>query len=869
MGCNNTKVDNVASVGGDVGRDASGPARSASFIPPPAPPASSAATGIKQTGSTVSSERSLGVGKKKASVRSVQSDGTNGGGSSTLPGMVRTASNVGSGASSSPRGDRAGSPHHRYVRNDSLKDSKTNFLSKDGGDDGSGNINMSVAHPQAHEHDDFPNTMTTEKTASQLQQQLSITSRTTTAEGILSLESTRSGSFGTDGTMPIYVSTQRPRNNSQSTTSMPSAPSTLAGSTNQQRLSIASGQSSVWEGCTTTASQVRVHMNRGSNASLYEPQQHTGTTNSSHVTSPTTPPSADVKLSTPTSTTPPTQSPTTDQSNLVLTPSGDTVASFDLPMFQPLVIPCNVTEICYVCRNEIEGEPFYCLTCDHFVVCDVCLVDGAGDHDTSHNFDTAAARANLSPLVIPTPDMMPLSASALGGSHVMRCQQCEVNLLVVRAFSCDMCPGYQLCEACFVSQSNGHDPTHTFTETECLLTPRSASLTSRFGTPQGQSLNSACDLMSPLSLCSSTRTDAAVVSTPTSSAFPTSPSKRGRPRRLTTTSSHAVKGSDTDGNKTLNLYTVYDTIGSGTSGKVKLARHLQTKQTYAIKILKRSLARRRAKRGGEEALRREVAIMKKLDHPNIVKLHEVIDDPKCEKLYLIMEHVPAGPVFVLGRDAPMHPERIRAYAAHMCYGLQYLHANGIVHRDIKPDNILVDDDDVVKLTDFGVSAPMEEADRGTTLEGTPAFMAPEMLRLDGGSFNGVATDMWALGVTLYAMTYGHLPFAGTSLYELRDTVGVEDPPYAPPCGDADLEDLVRRLLSVDPSQRPDVEHAMQHPFLAPVVLGIQQQMMMLSSYGGSILSNTSVSTNASFTGAMLVGSQVTLRNIVQTGLYIL
>ncbi|MDP3591936.1 protein kinase, partial [Phenylobacterium sp.] len=246
----------------------------------------------------------------------------------------------------------------------------------------------------------------------------------------------------------------------------------------------------------------------------------------------------------------------------------------------------------------------------------------------------------------------------------------------------------------------------------------------------------------------------------------------------------------------VNQYVVLDDIGSGASGKVKLAFCVARKTPVAIKVIRRQ-SKAPAKVGNialgrratvlDSALRREIAIMKKLVHQNVVPLYEVIDDPSAEKLYLVMKYADCGAVAKLRPDGSCDTlplRRVVDVAIQVCSGLRYLHECGVVHRDIKPDNLLATSDRRVMIADFGVSqladsvlngpeAAMEGAEYG----GTPLFMAPE---LHGGYFNRSvwlsqnpvvddasigSGDMWALGTTLFCLLWGRLQSSLCTTYQ--------------------------------------------------------------------------------------------------------
>ncbi|KAK4048575.1 hypothetical protein OIO90_005745 [Microbotryomycetes sp. JL221] len=170
-----------------------------------------------------------------------------------------------------------------------------------------------------------------------------------------------------------------------------------------------------------------------------------------------------------------------------------------------------------------------------------------------------------------------------------------------------------------------------------------------------------------------------------------------------------------------------------------------------------------------DLIRTEVAIMKKVNHPNIAAVHEVIDVTSDDALLIVMELCAGGPILKIAEGeqvTPLHEEQVRNVFRQLLLGIAYLHHNQIVHRDIKPDNCLyMDDRTRVKLIDFGIS---KFNNKGEVVEsrGSPAYMAPELIPtssstetgLDRQEMHGYACDIWSLGVTLFAISVGRLPF---------------------------------------------------------------------------------------------------------------
>ncbi|CAP28809.2 Protein CBR-CKK-1 [Caenorhabditis briggsae] len=273
----------------------------------------------------------------------------------------------------------------------------------------------------------------------------------------------------------------------------------------------------------------------------------------------------------------------------------------------------------------------------------------------------------------------------------------------------------------------------------------------------------------------------------------------------------------------LNQYRLMEEIGQGSYGIVKLAYNEEDKNLYALKVLdKMKLLKNFAcfrqpppRRNKENAapsvlknplqlVQKEIAILKKLSHPNVVKLVEVLDDPNDNYLYMVFEFVEKGSILEIPTDKPLDEDTAWSYFRDTLCGLEYLHYQKIVHRDIKPSNLLLSDIGQVKIADFGVSCEFEGIDAflsGTA--GTPAFMAPEALTEGANHFySGRAQDIWSLGITLYAFVIGTVPFVDNYIIALHKKIK-NDPiifPEAPVLSEA-LQDLILGMLKKDPGHR--------------------------------------------------------------------
>uniref|UniRef100_A0A671NLT4 non-specific serine/threonine protein kinase n=1 Tax=Sinocyclocheilus anshuiensis TaxID=1608454 RepID=A0A671NLT4_9TELE len=242
-------------------------------------------------------------------------------------------------------------------------------------------------------------------------------------------------------------------------------------------------------------------------------------------------------------------------------------------------------------------------------------------------------------------------------------------------------------------------------------------------------------------------------------------------------------------------YRLLKTIGKGNFAKVKLARHILTGRevinfinTFFFCLLFQ--------------LFREVRIMKILNHPNIVKLFEVIETEKT--LYLVMEYASGGEF----DEANM---TLTAYELHMLCNLivsavQYCHQKHIVHRDLKAENLLLDADMNIKIADFGFSNEFTIGNKLDTFCGSPPYAAPELFQ--GKKYDGPEVDVWSLGVILYTLVSGSLPFDGQNLKELRERV-LRGKYRIPFYMSTDCENLLKRFLVLNPGKRGTLEQIMK------------------------------------------------------------
>lgn len=239
----------------------------------------------------------------------------------------------------------------------------------------------------------------------------------------------------------------------------------------------------------------------------------------------------------------------------------------------------------------------------------------------------------------------------------------------------------------------------------------------------------------------------------------------------------------------MNGYRVISVIGWGSTSTVWIARRLSDGMTVCLKSIPKE---------SNHMVDREIRNFRLLKHPNIVKLYDVfeVDDSIC----IAMEHVPNGSLTKLLTGASLPSKLMFHIFDQILNAVEYLHTvHHIMHRDLKPENVMLDNQLNVKLVDFGFSkAVPNEPEQGTAC-GSPAFVAPEVIKREEYSF---AADIWSIGIMLYMMATGTLPFHDNNVVTLLKMV-VEDEVRFPPSAsvDSELKELLLGILEKDPSHR--------------------------------------------------------------------
>lgn len=291
-------------------------------------------------------------------------------------------------------------------------------------------------------------------------------------------------------------------------------------------------------------------------------------------------------------------------------------------------------------------------------------------------------------------------------------------------------------------------------------------------------------------------------------------------------------------------YVTTKTLGTGAFGTVMLAKKKHSETLYAIKsISKQSILR--SQMGAQ--VKKEISIMKGLDHPNIVQIFEVL--MSAGHLYIVMDFVSGGELYSkITRTGKLSDSECRRYVRQLCSALNYCHQKHVCHRDIKPQNILLDKDDNALLADFGFASIVKVEEEGedagrtdrtnstcsnvsnvsglscdsthstsdrtmegssklmkqmSTMCGTMAYMAPEILNRD--KYFGDKVDIWALGVVIYVLLVGFMPFKEEDATKAKYSI--------PKDVESDAADFVSNMLVLDPRERYSARHLLEHPWV--------------------------------------------------------
>jgi serine/threonine-protein kinase 11 len=257
----------------------------------------------------------------------------------------------------------------------------------------------------------------------------------------------------------------------------------------------------------------------------------------------------------------------------------------------------------------------------------------------------------------------------------------------------------------------------------------------------------------------------------------------------------------------INQYQLVGPIGDGSSSRVFLTKNTETQQTFAVKRIR--MKRLNKVTGRVAGIDREIRVLAKLHHENVVSLHEVIYVQPSQTVYLVLDYADCGNLERLVKSGfDLTPNDARYIFKQVANAVFYLHQNGIVHQDVKPQNILLMRSGRVLLSDFGNAHSLDSAPSGFS---SPAYQAPELICPADGEVPA-KQDIWSLGVTLYFLTFGKLPFQGNDVYEITKSILGSQLSRPADCSDV-LWDLIVRMLTVNPAKRIGIEGVLAHEYV--------------------------------------------------------
>lgn len=273
-------------------------------------------------------------------------------------------------------------------------------------------------------------------------------------------------------------------------------------------------------------------------------------------------------------------------------------------------------------------------------------------------------------------------------------------------------------------------------------------------------------------------------------------------------------------------YEFLETLGRGNFGEVKRARHVVTGHHYAVKIVDIKMSNQNLP--GDLDIRREMSIIKVLEHPNIVHLHELMVSKT--RVYMVMDLASGGDFFqFIGRRGRLPEPLARRFFRQLVDAVSFCHDNGVYHRDLKPENMLLTAAGDLKVTDFGFSATKDHG--GAMLDtncGSPHYCAPEVWNGSQKSYHGEKADSFSVGVILYVLLSGGQPFHDSNEEQLLKKVDRCEVHY-PECMSPDAVDLLQKLLVRDPKKRWDLRMVKRHAWVLAATLDDDDPLYALDS----------------------------------------
>ncbi|KAD3338115.1 hypothetical protein R6Q59_027165 [Mikania micrantha] len=280
----------------------------------------------------------------------------------------------------------------------------------------------------------------------------------------------------------------------------------------------------------------------------------------------------------------------------------------------------------------------------------------------------------------------------------------------------------------------------------------------------------------------------------------------------------------------MNRYELGKLLGQGNFAKVYHGRNLETGMNVAVKIVDKD---RIMKVGMMNQIKREISVMKLVNHPNVVHLYEVLASKT--KIYIILEYVKGGELFDVVAKGKLKEHVARKYFQQLIAAIDFCHSRGVYHRDLKLENLLLDDEGNLKVSDFGLSALVENKGLDGLLHtscGTPAYVAPEIIKQKG--YDGAKADVWSCGVVLFALLAGFLPFRDSNLMEMYRKISRSDFKY-PNWFPSEARKLVSKMLDPNPKTRISTIKIMENSWFKKGLVSETRKPESMDS--GSLKSN--------------------------------
>jgi len=289
-------------------------------------------------------------------------------------------------------------------------------------------------------------------------------------------------------------------------------------------------------------------------------------------------------------------------------------------------------------------------------------------------------------------------------------------------------------------------------------------------------------------------------------------------------------------------YTVFPKkIGVGAFSSIHKATKKNSEKIYAIK----KIDIYKYKNSNRETYKREFSLLRKLDHKNIIKLHDIIIDKNSHNMYLALDYYKNGDLSKFLNNRSLKEKFAKKYMFQLRDGIQYLFSKNIIHRDLKPQNILLDDNFNLIITDFGLAKHFQNNEMMETMCGSPLYMAPEIMKRENYS---IQSDLWSLGVILYQMLYAKLPYFSKSMILLNKEINTKSVDYT--CIykiSDDCTDLIKSMLVKDPKERISWDAFFNHLwFTNDELLEHQNNLMEISISNFSFMKNNITSNESQF-----------------------